>query len=108
MHAISQTRKTTPDINMTQERYGYDELIKSFLDRDISVEEFEESYFEKIREDKNPMSDELFHILDWLFAEIDYFSNDPETFPDDYITEDQLRDSAAQTLQKLKELEARG
>ena len=90
---------------MTQELYGYDELIKSFLDREISVEEFEESYFEKIREDKNPMSDELFHILDWLFAEIDYFSNDPETFPDDYITEDQLRESAYNSLQELHALQ---
>ena len=96
---------------MTQELYGFDALIESFLNKEISVEKFERAYLDKYLEDEDPISEELFYILDRFFVDVDAYTDlpfEPGDDPEDHINEDQLRDSAAKTLQKLKELEASG
>lgn len=84
--------------------YGFDVLIEQFVKNEISAEQFEDLYLKKYLTDKDPISEELFQILDWLFAEVDYFSNDPEHFPDHHRTADQLRESARKTLEKIRAL----
>ena len=81
--------------------FGYDLLIKKFLDKEISAEDFEGAYLDKYLGDEDPLDEDLFLILDWLFAEVDAFSHDKDVFPDDYVDENQLRESAAKTLQEL-------
>jgi hypothetical protein len=90
---------------MNQHIHGYEILIGNFVDKKISAEEFEEAYLDKYLNDQNSMSEELFQILDWLFAEVDYFSNDPETFPNDYVTAEQLHETAYNSLQELHALQ---
>ena len=96
---------------MTQELYGFDALIESFLNKEISVEKFERAYLDKYLEDEDPEDEQIFRQIEWLFFEVDAYTDlplEPGDDPEDHINEDQLRDSAAKTLQKLKELEARG
>lgn len=87
-----------------QNLFGFDELIEKFVKKEISGDGFEEAYLEKFLEEKNPISEELFLSLDWLFAEIDGFSDDPELFPDSHVSEDQLRESAAKVLKEIRAL----
>ncbi|PZQ48468.1 MAG: hypothetical protein DI551_01575 [Micavibrio aeruginosavorus] len=84
--------------------FGYDLLIEKFLRKEISAPEFEDAYLDKYLGDKDPIDENLFLILDWLFAEVDGFSNNKEVFPDDYVDENQLRESAAKTLEELRAL----
>lgn len=91
--------------------YDYIGLIEKFLNREITVQEFEKTFNDAYRAEKLPMSDELFDCLDWLFAEIDDYTDlpmEPEDDPDDYRTEEQLRESAAKTLNELRELQSLG
>jgi hypothetical protein len=84
--------------------FGYDFLIEKFVKREISGGDFESLYLKKYLKDESPLDEELFKILDWLFAEVDGFSHDPTVFPDDYVSEDRLRESAEATLKKLRSL----
>jgi hypothetical protein len=87
---------------------SYIQLIQSFLDQTISVQEFERSYIDKFLEEEIPLG-ELYEPLNWLFSEVDAYTDDPQAFiddPDDYITEEQLRVSAAKTLGEIKALNA--
>lgn len=81
--------------------FGYDLLINKFLDKEISAQDFEKAYLDKYLDDKEPIDEDLFLILDWLFAEVDGFSHDKNVFPEDHVNEDQLRESAAKTLKDL-------
>lgn len=88
---------------MTRKDY-YIKLITSFLNRSISLQEFETTYFDVFLSEKR-LGDTLFLPLDWLFAEVDAYIDDPTAFlePDhNYINEEQLRESAAKTLAELQ------
>jgi predicted NACHT family NTPase len=90
---------------VTVKLFDYVGLIKQFLNKEISVYEFEKTYLAKFKAEKTPMSDDTFLLLDWLFAEIDAFTDDPTAFLEDqhdYIDENQLRQSAEKTLRELE------
>lgn len=87
--------------------YGYDLLIEDFLNKKISAKEFRTSYFDKFKNEKNFLDDNFFDTLDWLFAEADGYTTNQELLakkPDFYIDEEQLRESAAKTLQEIRAL----
>ncbi len=89
------------------ESYGYDVLIEKFLKREIAVLEFESAYLDLFKNGDSNFTEEFFSIVEWLFFEVDAYTDLPlreGDDPDDYINEDQLRESAAKTLQKLKSL----
>ncbi len=91
--------------------YDYGTLIERFLNREISVQEFERTYIDEYLAEKGPMSDEVFNSLDWLFFKVDEFTDlpmEPEDDPDEYITEDQLRTCAAETLEEIREFQKLG
>ncbi|MCB9988631.1 MAG: hypothetical protein H6868_04755 [Rhodospirillales bacterium] len=93
---------------MIEEAYDYETLIRRFLRHEISVEEFERTYLDAFKNEKVFLGGDLFEALDWLFAEVDAYTDlplEPEDDPDDYIDEAQLRESAALTLKKLKALQ---
>ncbi len=84
-------------------------LIEKFLNNKISVQEFERTFLDVYLADEVPISEELFDTLDWLFAEVDMYTDlpiGPHENPKDYNNEDQLRVSAAKTLEELKEFKA--
>ncbi len=87
--------------------YEYENLIERFLNGIISVKEFERAYIDKYTNDNEPKKEDLFQILDWLFFQVDAFTDlpmEPGDNPEDYINEEQLRESAAETLQALRAL----
>lgn len=91
----------------TEIHYDYEGLIEQFISKEIDVYEFERVYLEKFLEEKVPIGGEKFDLLDWLFAEIDAFTDDEEAVrnqPKEYINEEQLRKSATEVLEKLKNL----
>ena len=87
--------------------YDYKGLIKRFLDREISANDFEQTYLNTLKSEWNDMSGELHDILEFLFFEVDAYVDDPDLLNDGsghYIDEIRLRESAAKTLQKLQVL----
>lgn len=87
--------------------FDYINLIEKFLNREISVRDFERIYLNIYLKDDSPMSEEVFEALDWLFAEVQMFTDQPlqpEDKPDHFINEDQLRDSARKTLIELQKI----
>ena len=87
--------------------YGYDVLIERFLKNEITALQFQDQYLDKYFADRNPLGEELFFKLDWLFAEVECFTHlpiGPEDDPDFTINEDQLRHSAAKTLDEIRAL----
>ena len=89
--------------------FGYDLLIEDFLNRKISVAQFERFYIDKFLEGDEPMIEDLFLELDWLFAEVDAYTDMPISEfpnPENYINEDQLRESAAKTLKEIRSMRA--
>ena len=89
----------------------YYELIERFINHKISAHTFESQYLDLFNTDEDPEDEQIFRQIEWLFFEVDAYTDlplEPGDDPEDHINEDQLRDSAAKTLQKLKELEARG
>jgi hypothetical protein len=84
---------------------GYDELIERFLNHEMTAEEFQAAYDDKYLNNSHSMNEELFKILDWLFAVNDSFTRDPELLKNDsYVNEEQLRESAAKTLHEIRAL----
>jgi hypothetical protein len=87
--------------------YGYDVLIEQFITRTISISEFEKLYSEKFLNETIFLGDELFHPLDYLFAEVNLYTGyplEPDDDPDWYISEAQLRQTAAKTLEEIRAL----
>lgn len=50
-----------------QTLYDYKRLIKKFLNKEITVQEFESTFFEAYSNENSPVSKRLFECLDWLF-----------------------------------------
>lgn len=89
------------------ELYGYDKLIEQFLNHEISIEQFEREYTDKFLRSGIWFGEDLFPLLDWFFVIVEGYTDDPEFLesgsPFD-SSETQLRDAAAETLQKLRAL----
>ncbi|MCB9996612.1 MAG: hypothetical protein H6869_09270 [Rhodospirillales bacterium] len=86
---------------------GYDVLIEDFLKHKITVKEFERQYLDKFATERI-LGDELYEPLNWLFAEVDCYTDMPIGPDDDpafNIDESQLRKSAAEVLQKIRALD---
>lgn len=87
--------------------FNYKSLIQSFINHKISVNDFRKTYFQKFKNEDGYLSDDLFLHLDWLFAEIDAYTDlplGPGDNPADNISEEQLRVSAKKVLQDIEKL----
>lgn len=83
-------------------------LIESFLARSISALDFEKTYRETFLNDDSDITEEIFFLLDELFVYVYGYTEDPyllESFPEGHFNEDQLRDAAAKTLEKLQAID---
>lgn len=83
-------------------------LIKDFLANEISIQQFESDYIFCYTQDQEDfLSENLFEIFDWLFFQVDAYTDlplEPGDDPDHFINESQLREAAAKTLEKLQAL----
>jgi hypothetical protein len=84
----------------------YIELIEQFLSKRISVSEFERAYLDTFSDERTPLG-ELYELLNWLFTEVDAYTDlpiGPDEDATQFIDEEQLRKSAAEVLEDLKKL----
>lgn len=81
----------------------YVELIRTFVDRQISADEFEARYLALFKAETGRFADEnVFDVLDSLFADVDAYVADPalRDSPED-LDEEQLHTCAVDALYKL-------
>lgn len=81
----------------------YIDLIERFLSHKIPVHEFERLYLETFKYENHSMDENIFELLDWLFAEVDAYTDESTQDQADYINEEQLRESARKVLSEIKE-----
>lgn len=83
----------------------YIALLKDFVDRKISADEFEQQFLGLFKSD-GVFSGTEFQILDKLFSDVDAYCSDPDLIEDPRfdISENELRASAQETLDKLVKL----
>jgi hypothetical protein len=82
----------------------YVDLLKEFLAGRIDAPSFEHGYSEAFKNETNILPENVFSILDGLFADVDAFCADPElrARTKDGISEEQLRDCCAEALKRLE------
>jgi hypothetical protein len=83
----------------------YIALLKYFVARKISADEFEQQFLGLFKSD-SVISGTEFQILDKLFSDVDAYCSDPDLIQDPRfdISENKLRASAQETLDKLVKL----
>ncbi|MGB4106989.1 MAG: colicin immunity domain-containing protein [Alphaproteobacteria bacterium] len=87
--------------------FDYKKLIQSFVNHQISANDFRKIYFKEFKNENGYLSNNLFLHLDWLFAEIDAYTDLPfeeGDDPTDHLTEEQLRASAEKVLRDIGEI----
>jgi len=83
----------------------YSAFIRRYTEGEITAAEFSLAYLEKYKEDDpGSTSPELFDALDHLFAEADAYCEDPELRDEWDIDEEELREAALETLERLEKL----
>ena len=91
---------------MSDIKEEYYKIIESYVEGRITADDFENIYSNKYLNDDRDFDDNLFDILDRVFAETDLYTKDSyllEKF-DFYLNEDQLFEGATKALQKLRNL----
>lgn len=91
-----------------QELYGFDKLIAEYIEGKLDINEFEKKYLKKYLEDNDPISEELYQILDSLFVYVHGYTDDPELVaeePNFSFNKDQVYKKAQETLNKIRTLE---
>ncbi len=93
---------------MTSKYVGsFADLIEKFLTKSITTLDFEKQFLILWNNDINYLEHSAYGPVESLFFSVDKFTDlplGPEDDPDDFINEDQLRESAAKTLQELRAL----
>jgi hypothetical protein len=82
----------------------YQELIQTFVDRTLTVSDFEARYLEAFKAQPQGMHPGLFAILDSLFADVDAYSDSclPCEESAFCISESSLRQRASDALKHLE------
>jgi Bacterial self-protective colicin-like immunity len=80
------------------EPYVY--LLQEFLDSKVTAGEFERRYLRLFKSDELIRPEDVFDVLDALFADVDAF--DPEGLIDEGLDETQLRDRVGVALASLR------
>ena len=76
----------------------YAELIKMFVNRNLSAKDFEQRYLRMFKEDSTIRPEREYEVLNRLFSDVDVFSADPALRSKDGLDEEQLRSSAESAL----------
>lgn len=84
---------------------SYVELIDQLLEDRITGDEFQTQYFEAFKNETRGMGDAEFRILDWLFAEVDDYTPDPDLRKRaGGLDDDELKDRVETAKNRLLEL----
>ncbi|WP_188989762.1 colicin immunity domain-containing protein [Saccharopolyspora thermophila] len=91
-----------PEGTMHASLQPYIELIRSFIERRITADEFETRYLAMFKAETAHFDEDTFDTLDGLFADVDAYVADPALHdsPED-LDDEQLRARAACALDKL-------
>jgi hypothetical protein len=85
----------------------YKVLIDAFLDRSISVEDFQYQYLDLFKNDQSEPDEPVYLLLDALFGDIDSYTTDTvllKEMPHFYLDEEGLRRAVAEKSQRLATL----
>jgi len=89
----------------------YRDLLDRFLEGDMSVSDFQQTYLDKFKNETRVLGSPLFELLDGLFADVDAFCADPkllaelqDQIPGFYLDEQSLRDRVAEVSRQLSEM----
>lgn len=82
---------------------NYNKLINSFINGNISAEEFDLKYLDLFLNDKTSYSQKLYDITQELFYDVEEFCIYPELREEGEIDEDGLLNSAKIALKRLEE-----
>ncbi len=82
----------------------YIELIKSFLNGEATVFDFEKKYLVQFKEDETIWVGEAFDTLNELFSDLDSYCENPELRDSRDLDENQLRQKAEMALRQLIKL----
>jgi hypothetical protein len=84
----------------------YIHLLKEFVAGTIDASSFERQYIQAFKIETSFFSDDVFAILDGLFAEVDAFCADPELRANtsDAISEEELLERCKEALKRLESL----
>lgn len=85
----------------------YVDLIARFVGREMAADEFERGYLRIFKDDPTMRNEEIYDVLNGLFACVDAFSPSSELRGTDGLDEDQLRAAASEALGVLRVLSRR-
>jgi hypothetical protein len=80
---------------------AYINLIKSFLNGEIAVADFEKRYMRSFKDDKTRWSETEYTVLNDLFTDLDVFCPNPRLRRSGDLDEPQLRKNCEAALKKL-------
>jgi hypothetical protein len=89
---------------MTDVRSKYLELMRSFLDGEMSAEVFSTTYVNEFKAEDAPLHGEQYDLLQRVFGEAESFTTDAELLvskPQWYVDEQSLRRSVLQIWTEL-------
>lgn len=78
-------------------------LIEKFTNGDMTAPEFSTKYIDEFLDEEGGLPDETFKPLDYLFAEVDAYCEDPALRGEWEIDEDELLEAANETAVKLEQ-----
>ena len=86
---------------MTHDLSEYIKVVRRFVDRTISADEFERRYLRMFKDDVSIRPEAEYEVLNRLFTDVDVYSPNPQLRGTDGLDEEQLRDSACAALVAL-------
>ena len=82
----------------------YKALIESFVRGKITAKEFEVAFLRMFKNERDPLPEEMFLVLDVLFSDVDAFCSDPGLRDFEDLDEQQLLHRADLALDELNSL----
>jgi hypothetical protein len=79
----------------------YIEIIKDFVEHRIDVENFESTFLEMFKNEKEDIPENVYCVLDSFFSDVDMLVLDESLRENGDLNEVQLRESAKKTLYSL-------
>ena len=86
---------------MSAQADNYRQLIDQFLQREITVSQFESAFLDRFKSEPEGMPEGLFKPLDRLFGDVDIFCADDDLRDDDELDEQGLRQACERTLLEI-------
>lgn len=81
----------------------YTDLIRRYVNNELSAAEFSHQYLSKFKKERAGLSEETFDILQQMFGEADAYCEDPDRRGEWEIGEKELRQTAIETVERLEQ-----